>query len=108
MPHVRKNYGESWGTLSMLFLVRVPAENQGCVCPAEAKGMRQRCIALPLAHLVGDQIDRSIDRWIVEIDRGRDNPIADCENREYCFDRTRSTEQMADTRFGRGHRNMAS
>jgi hypothetical protein len=37
MPQVRKNYGESWGTLSMLFLVRVPAENQGSICPAEAK-----------------------------------------------------------------------
>lgn len=64
----------------MLFLVRVPAENQGGICPAEAKGIRQRRIDLSLAHLVGYQIDRGLDRRIVEIDRRWSNPIADCEN----------------------------
>lgn len=64
----------------MLFLVRVPAENQGGICSAEAKRIRKRHVDVSLAHLVGHQIDRGLDRRVVEIDRRRDNPIADCEN----------------------------
>ena len=58
-------------------------------------------------RLMRHEVDRRRHRRIVEIERGRREIVADRQRREDRLDRAGRAEQMADRRFGRGHRHLA-
>lgn len=95
---------KAWGAQPRTgVLVSIAAENQRSICSTKAERIRQRGIDVALARLVGNQVDRSIDGGIIEIDGGRGNPIADRQDREDRFDRPGCAKEMADARLGRRH-----
>lgn len=63
------------GVLAGTLLSIVTAKNQRRVCPPESERIRQCRVDITFACLVGDQVDRRVDRRIIEIDRGRRNLI---------------------------------
>ena len=63
------------GVLAGTLLSIVTAENQRRVCPPNPNESRQCGVDITFACLVGDQVDRRVDRRIIEIDRGRRNLI---------------------------------
>src|ERR1700741_1890957 len=83
-------------------------QDQRGVGPAKSEAVVERCTDLALLGLVRDQIDAfgALAR-IVEIQRRWDNLIADRENAEDRLHCAGATQQMADRRLGRTHRNLA-
>ena len=76
----------------------IAAEDQRRIGAAEAERIRQRDVDVALARLVRHQIDRRLDRRIVEIDGRRRDAVADRQDREDRLDRAGRAEQMADRR----------
>src|SRR5262245_53083658 len=79
------------------------SKHQGRIRPAEAEGVRERNRNRSSFGLVWHQVNRRLDRWILEVDRRRRDLIANGKDREDRLDRTRSTQKVPDRRFGRGH-----
>src|SRR5215467_13749339 len=65
-------------------LVGHPPQDQRRVGAAESERIRQHDVDLALSRLVRHEIDRGLDRWIVEIDRWRGDVVA---NRQEAEDR---------------------
>src|ERR1051326_4585653 len=83
------------------------AEDQRRIGATEAERVRQDGVDLALPRLVRHEVDRGLDRRVVEIDGRWRHVVADGENREDCLDRAGSAEQMPDRRLGRRHRDLA-
>src|SRR5215831_3058784 len=89
-------------------LVHNTAEYQRGIRAAEAERIRQRHIDLALLRVMRHQIDRRLDRRIVEIDGRRYDAVTHRQNGEDGFDRARRAQQVPDRGFGRGHAHAAS
>src|SRR6185312_9332622 len=82
------------------------AEDQRRVGAAEAEGVGQGVIDFPLLRRMRHQIEVATLGGVVEIEGRRNDAVADRENRENRLDAAGGAEQMADRRFGRGHREL--
>jgi hypothetical protein len=56
---------------------------------------------------VRDEINRRVDGWIVEIERGGRDVVADRQDGEDGLDRASRSKEMADGGLGGGHRELA-
>src|SRR5882757_10926191 len=92
-PRIPLSSWRIWRTLDSFVAGRqlVPnfSKHQGGVRPAEPEGVRQRDRDRSLFGLERHQVNRCLDRWIVEIDRRRRDLIANGKDREDRLDRTR-------------------
>src|SRR4029077_15379228 len=92
---------KAWDARRRSPLGSVTAEYQRSICSAQTERIRQRGVDIACACLVWDQVDRRVDRRIVEIDRGWHNPIANGKDGENRFDSTGRAKQVPDAGFGR-------
>src|SRR6516225_6111306 len=90
-------------TASRIRALRRAGEDQARIGAAEAERIRQRRPHLAMLRLLRHQVYVAAFGWIVEVEGGRNHLIADRQDREDRLDRTRSTQQMTDRRFGGGH-----
>ena len=81
-------------------------EDQRGVGAAEAEGVGQGVADRPLLRLVRHQIDVAACRRIIEIEGRRHDAVAHGQDREDGLDAAGRAQQMADRRFGRGHRQL--
>ena len=75
--------------------------DHGGIGTSETKRIRQRNIDLTLACRLRHQVDRGFHRRIFQIDRWRNDVIANRKDTKDRLDRTSGTQQVAGRRFGR-------
>src|SRR5258708_3784478 len=81
-------------------------KDEGGVGAAEAEGVRQHIAHRPLLGAVRHQVDVVARRRVVEVERRRDDAVAQRQDREDRLDAAGGAEKMADRRFGGGHREL--
>ena len=59
-------------------LIRKLSDDDGGVVTSEAEGVAEGYLDLDLACGVRDIVEVALGIWVVEIDRGRKNPVAHC------------------------------
>src|SRR5437868_6303805 len=96
---LRQRYDEIWQKGERILRHRAPKDERR-VGAAETERVRQHEVDIAPARLMRHEIDRRFDRWLVEIDGGRRNLIAQRENREDRLDRAGRAQQMTDRRLG--------
>src|SRR5882762_5047637 len=82
--------------------------HKGGVGASKTERVRQRHIDLALARLLRDEVDRRLDRRLVEIDGRRRDVVADRQNAENRLYRPGRAEQMAVRGLRRRHRDLGS
>src|SRR5829696_4560253 len=85
---------------------RAPEDERG-VGAAEAEGVRQHDVDVALLRRVRHEVDRGLDRRVVEVDRRRRDPVAHGEDREDRLDRAGGAEEVPGRRLRRRHRELA-
>ena len=83
------------------------AQDQRGIGAAEAERIGQHRIDRALLRLVRHEIDRGLDRGVVEIERRRRDVVANGEHGEDRLDGAGGAQQMADGRLGRRHGELA-
>src|SRR3984893_9942352 len=79
-------------------------EEQGCVVPAEAEGVRQRQLDVQLARPLRDVVEITLRVGVLQVDGRRRDAFLDGLHRDHRLNRSGGAQQMAQHRFGRADR----
>src|SRR6266581_1870883 len=86
---------------SNLLLSRPAPENERGVGAAKSKGIRKRVFDRCLASMIRYVIQIAFGIGILEVNRGRERLVAQCQNADSGFQATRAAQQMAGHGFRR-------